>query len=97
MQYNQSINKKYFLFLFFSLALNIEDLVKKINKIKALNAKEKLTKKNIDEMEKEENTLKDDRPKIYKHKDFIEEHELLQSAIIAYREKTLTDFEHKKL
>ncbi len=74
----------------------MEDLVKKISKIKAFNAKEEITQKDIDDFKNEDISFKDDKPKIYKHKDFVNEMRGFQSALIAYKNKTISDHEKSK-
>jgi len=77
--------------------MTIEDIVRKISKIKAFNAKEELTQKDIEEFNNDQISFKDDKPRVYKHKDFVNELNGFQSALIAYRNKTINDNEKSKL
>lgn len=72
-------------------------MVKKISKIKAFNAKEELTQKDIEDFKNEEISFADDKPKIYKHKDFVKEIRGFQMSVIAYRNKTITEHEQAKM
>lgn len=59
--------------------------------------KEKLTQKDFEDMNSQELTFINDKPKIYNHKSFIEEISTFQSTLIAYKNKTISDFEQSKL
>ena len=79
------------------MGLIIEELVRKISKIKAFNKKEELTQKDIEDLKSEDLAFMDDKPRIYKHKDFVNEMKGFQSAVIAYKNKTISDHERSKL
>lgn len=71
--------------------------MRKISKIKAFNAKEELTQNDIDDFKDEDVSFTDDKPKVYKHKDFVNEMRGFQSAVIAYKHKTNTDHEKSRM
>ena len=75
----------------------IEDLVKKINKIKTLTTKEVLTQKDYEDLSNQQINFQNDKPKIYNHKNFIDEMSNFQSTLVAYKNKTISDHEYSKL
>jgi hypothetical protein len=56
-----------------------------------------LTQKDIEDLKSEDLAFTDDKPRIYKHKDFVNEMKGFQSAVIAYKNKTISDHERSKL